>query len=87
MPHRIFKYDIPVQDEFSIAMPTGAEILSVKVQNGVPRLWAIVDDQAPKESRPFAIYGTGNIAPEKGVFIDTFLMADGAFVWHLFDTY
>ena len=86
MTKRIFKYDIIIRDDFSISMPIGAEILSVKVQHGIPKLWAIVDDQADKESRAFQIYGTGHVAPENGTFIDTFLMCDDDLVWHLFET-
>ena len=87
MTKRIFKYGIIIRDEFSISMPIGAEILSVKVQHGIPQLWAIVDDhQADKESRTFKVYGTGHVAPESGTFIDTFLMCDDDLVWHLFET-
>lgn len=45
---------------FNIEMPTGAQILSVAIQHGVPVLWAMVDTRVKTvEQRHFMVYGTG----------------------------
>ena len=56
----IYKYPLMTADEQRVDMPRGAHILSVDVQRGVYCLWALVDPQAEKEQRTFAIIGTGH---------------------------
>lgn len=43
-----------------IKMPRGAEVLSVGEQHGWMCVWALVDTEAPIESRRFATVGTGH---------------------------
>lgn len=38
---RIFKYHAPVMDHVNIAMPEGAEIPCVQIQDGEPYVWKI----------------------------------------------
>lgn len=40
---KIYKYDVSVQDEFTVLMPEGAEILCIQNQYDAPRMWAKVD--------------------------------------------
>ena len=57
---RIFKYEIPIINGFSLDLPEGAVCLSAQVQRDVPQLWALVDPAAPTEPRWFAVIGTGH---------------------------
>ena len=83
----IWKFPIRIDDELVIEMPRGARILHVGVQNGKPQLWAMVDVKAPLVDRHFAVRGTGH--PADGLkevqHSGTFMMANGALVFHLFD--
>ena len=45
----IFKYPIPIEDHFTLEMPRGAKILTVKIQRENPQLWAMVDSETKKE--------------------------------------
>ena len=83
----IWKFGFDIEDQITIKMPKGAEILSVQTQNGGPQLWALVDDAAiPSEPRRFELYGTGHPFREgEQKFIGTFQLHGGSLVFHLFE--
>lgn len=56
--NRIFKYQIPCMEKFSVELPTGARIIRVDCVDGKFWLWAIVDD-SPSELRHIECYKTG----------------------------
>ncbi len=84
----IWKFPVTViGDLFGVPMPAGAEVLSMQLQNDVPVMWALVDDQAPTVIRTFAMYGTGHpVHAGHGRFIGTFQTLGGRLVFHLFET-
>ena len=81
----IWKFPLTVHDEVRIAMPDGANILTVATVGEDPFLWALVDVSAPKVGRHFAIRGTGHPVGEVGDYIGTFMLAAGALVFHVFE--
>ena len=82
----IWKYPLQVTDEQTIDMPSGAEALTVQVQNGTPCLWARVDPAAPTTPRKIITHGTGHPVPETtGRYIGTYQIDGGALVFHVFD--
>lgn len=83
MNNRIWKFELGFTDFQQIWMPSGAKILTVQIQNGIPCLWAMVDSIAEYEWRNIGIVGTGNPINFKGEYIDT-IQLDG-FVWHVFE--
>lgn len=83
---RIFKYKLQVNDEVAVALPAGAEILSVQEQHTKLCLWALVDPAADTEQRVFAIVETGEsfgYATPNYTYIATVQMMP--FVWHVFE--
>jgi hypothetical protein len=83
----VWKFAIPIADEFAIRMPDGAEVLHVEAQHGEPCLWALVDPDRERVDYHFALRGTGH--PIAGValprdHVGTFMLAEGDFVGHLF---
>ena len=86
MPKAIWKYDVGV-DEFSLEMPKGATILSAQLQRDSAVMWAMVDPEAPKETRHFVTIGTGHPIsnPDQLEFIDTFQAQSGYLVIHVFE--
>lgn len=83
---KVFKFDLPLEDIASIRMPRGAEVLYVAAQDGVPRVWALVNPTAPKESRNFRVAGTGHpIGKAVGRHLGSFQLHDGALVFHVFE--
>lgn len=91
MERIIWKYGVPMTDHFALSMPSGAQVLTVQILDGVPQLWALVDPSRPPQQRQFALYGTGwelpHTAQEIGVYVGTFQVSEGKLklVWHLFD--
>jgi hypothetical protein len=93
----IYKYVLNIEDEPSILMPMGAQILSVDAQMDPSRvgdheqlcLWALVDPEAIPEGRHFRIYGTGHPVEEADLansrFIGTVPMMNGSLIWHVFE--
>lgn len=60
----IFKYQMPVLEEFTMELPKGAKIIRVQDQGGMFWLWAVVDTRAPKETRHFRAFKTGGHIPD-----------------------
>ncbi len=84
----IYKYPIPLQDQFVIPMPFGSKILSVQIQKGQPCIWAIVDTDKEICARSFLMFGTGHPLPHDIMalpFIGTFQTLGGDLVFHLFE--
>jgi len=83
----VFKYVIPMQNEFAIEMPLKAQILCGQMQRGTPCIWALVDDQKAKEKRMFRLIGTGRFGAESEgmIYIATFQLDAGDLVLHLFN--
>jgi hypothetical protein len=85
----IWKYTIPVADDFSLSMPAGASPLSIQVQYDEPQLWALVDpDETVFQEIKFRLAGTGhpiNIPEMDLSFIGTFQLDGGSLVFHLFE--
>ncbi len=80
----IWKFPVPIADEFAVGIPRGAEILSFDIQAGQPCIWAAVDPEQEAVSRQFRIVGTGHDMPAEALaYIGTVL--DGGLVWHLFE--
>lgn len=83
----VFKFALPLEEVFTLALPEGAEFLSVQVQAGAPQMWFRVNTAWPWRDQLFGVCGTGQelnsrlaFAPFKG----TFQLNDGALVFHLF---
>ena len=55
----IYKYPLPAKEKFELDLPVGAKIIRVDDVEGHFWLWAIVDTEAPKETRRFECYKTG----------------------------
>ena len=70
-------------------MPKGAKVLSFQVQLEQLTFWALVNENAPLESRDFIVAGTGRTIPKALEdwlhYIGTAQQAGGALVWHLFE--
>ena len=84
----IYKYAIPILDEFMIKLPIWSKILAFQVQDETPVIWVLTDTNYPMEERNFSIRGTGNPieggSVESDIYIGTVQKKHG-FVWHLFE--
>lgn len=86
----IYKYEIPLnlRGTVDVDMPRGAQILHVDKQGDRIYAWALVNPNAPTETREFRIMGTGRAVPDadfesEGLSHLGTVMAD-PFVWHIF---
>ncbi len=86
MSKTIWKFPVPMLDTFPLTMPENSTILSVQVQHGEPRIWALVNTNNPTIIRNFRVVGTGHLVSETDLnFIGTFQLHGGAFIGHLFE--
>ncbi len=84
---KIYKYEIKLDDDQTISLPTGAKILTVQIQGRIPYIWAMFDENlGGLEPRKISVIGTGNPMPEVGRYIGTFQMLEGMLVWHVFES-
>lgn len=60
----IFKYQMPVLEQFEMKLPAGALIIRTEDQGGMFWLWAVVDTRAPDETRKFRAFKTGASIPD-----------------------
>lgn len=82
----IHKYVLPIEDETFIAMPQNAKVLSVRVQRGLPVVWALVDPRQRVHTKQwFFVLGTGNPVDfdVTGDFLGTIQMHGGDLVFHV----
>jgi hypothetical protein len=85
---KIFKYQLPADDYFSLQVPAGSRILSVDVQHGVPCMWVLVDPTNSPVTRRFRFAETKHPIEEtveQLTFIGTFQMHEGNSVFHIFE--
>lgn len=85
---KIYKYPVPeIVDEQEIMMPVDAQILCVQLQHGEPCMWAMVDSDLNLIKRKFRIIGAGHPIEDFDSlnYIDTFQLAGGQLVFHVFE--
>lgn len=88
MTHKIYKYNIEIDDTFELLLPKGAKILSIQVQRNKQKIWALVDTDNKLEKRKFVMYGTGYTIKENTNnlnHIGTFQMHMGELILHVFE--
>lgn len=82
---KIFKYEIPIEDEFTLKLPHSSQILSFQCQKGKPYIWVLHPENKPLVDHHFSLIGTGHhIKPCECNFIGTVQLLGGDLVYHLF---
>lgn len=82
----VWKYAIPIEDDFTIEMPNNAQILKIDMQAGEPYLWTLADALRISTKRYFKLVGTGHPFDDNGYwYVGTFQLLEGAAVFHLFE--
>jgi hypothetical protein len=84
---KIWKYKIPIEDDFIIKMPRNAHVLCVQTKHDLPYIWVKTSgDVTDLFERSFIIVGTGRYFNAEGlIYIGTFQQYNGGLVWHLFE--
>lgn len=88
--HRIFKYALKIQDEQTLELPVGSQILSVAEQRGkmvVYALVAVTDENMSKMKVKILIKGTGHVISEnisEFKFLGTVKLMGGDLMFHVF---
>lgn len=85
----VYKYEVPIEDHFTLMLPRTAQILDVQTQKGGPQLWALVDPAASLVRRQFILRGTGHridfLSAHLLCHCGTFQMHRGELVFHVFE--
>lgn len=94
---KIYKYEVPTRDKFSLNLPVNCEILSLQIDkvSNDPVIWVLFDfneeSEIKTEERFFELFGTGHtIHEDMGIdrkYINTYQLdlLNGVFVGHLFE--
>lgn len=89
MATSVWKFPIPIQDEFTIEMPAGSQLLHFRTQHDRPALWALVNPDKILVAHQFRLAGTGHqidIPPDEALsYVGTCFLDKGALVFHLFE--
>jgi hypothetical protein len=85
MTATIWKFPIPIDDEFEISMPRDAELLFVDSQNNAGQIWARVVPEREREPRRFYLRATGYPVDLDSRHVGSFIIHGGALVFHLFE--
>ena len=82
----VYKYQLKIDDLQSVNLPKGAKPLCVKIQNGDPCLWALVDpNESEVETVNIRTAGTGHpINEDVKDYLGTAIMYGGNLVFHFF---
>lgn len=83
----IWKYPIPMQDQFTIRLPKGAIVRHINTQYDEPQMWVeVTEDTTYFEDRNFYQIGTGHrLDMTRLDHIGTYLMHDGGLVFHVYE--
>jgi len=81
----VWKFQIPISDDFSIEMPRDAELLYVATQHEVGCLWVRVVPDRAMETRHFMLRGSGHDISLDCKYVGSFMLDGGIFVFHLFE--
>jgi len=84
MSRKVFKYRLQAHHGYiTIKMFNNAESIKVGVQNNVPVLWAVVNEDFKLEDVTFKLVWTGEpMTKEKHTYVDTVTI--GGLVLHIF---
>lgn len=78
----IWKYDVPITDEFELRMPVGWLVVSTGLDpQNRPCMWVDVDTEATMTEHRFAVVGTGNPVPADATPIGS--IRQDPFMWHV----
>lgn len=85
MIERILKYPLQIQFRQQLVMPYDFEVLHFALQNGVPTLWAAVDETSTPTEFDVYVVGTGQLIDIQPpcLFLGTVIL-DNGLVWHYF---
>ena len=84
MPRLIYRYEIPVDDQWHAIELTG-DVVHVGCRSiYIVELWAIHTDR-PTKRRGFRAYGTGQPIPDDVTHVGTAIAPGDHLVWHLME--
>ena len=85
MSATVWKFPIPIADDFVLKMPRDAEILFVGNQGDQACLWARVVPDRRVEDRRFYLRGTGHPIDLDCKHVGSFMLYAGNLVFHIFE--
>ena len=85
----IWKYEIPIADEFTLKLPHEAKIIHIDIQRGRPQMWVLVDPTEELTEYQFIVLRTGQPIPTDKYpsYKGTFQSPIGDEVFHVFEVY
>lgn len=92
----IYKYKIPINDNFNFILPIDSKILTVQTQTGNPYIWVLINGsglpseylESKCERRKFRLFGDDhpiNKSHEDLIYLGTFQLEKDKLIFHLFE--
>ena len=84
----IWKYPLEIQEEQTVEVPYGSQLLSLMGQNDLPVLYVLVNPYTKvKEVWHFSLWATGQKIGDEmlrtSIFVGTVSTYEGRLIWHL----
>lgn len=85
LANTIWKFQLNEEQLQQLEVPSGAQILTANFQDDNLCIWALVNDEAPREPRYIRLIGTGQVVDmfETKIYINT--VFKNGFVFHIFE--
>lgn len=91
MMRQVFKYSVPIDDDWHEIDMSPAPVLHVGTQeqfgSTVVMLWVEYWSEQKTRPRQFRVYGTGQPLPERVLYQGTVITEGGLLVWHLYENW
>lgn len=81
----IWKFHIPIQDEFELHLPWNHKVLLTDLQDGNPMVWIEVNTDSRTIPFKFYVEGTGHEIEPNTDHVGSWVQSP--FVWHLYERY
>ena len=79
----VYKYEVPIADEFYLLLPIGWRPLAFQVQHDKPVLWCQIDQSNIHDRFRFVVRGTGHTFEHEDILRYIGTVQHQGFVWHL----
>lgn len=86
---RMYRYEVPVDDELHVFTLRGNPVAVAAIPRGfigwTVEFWAEHDETQSECQQTFKVFGTGDVLPDNAEWVGTCPRTPSGFVWHLYE--
>lgn len=82
----VVKFEIPSATSFALPLRIGSRVMKIGIVNGKAYMWVMEDESATQVKTKFLVVIDGQepVVPINYVYVDSYILCNGAFVGHVF---